>query len=181
MLISPNDLETTQQLERRFVKGYGAAAQQVKEALRDSYDRLLAPGIETEFRQSSKEKADKEAIDVFALNLRQLLLAAPLGQRRVLGIDPGFRTGCKLWCAWMPAVPFYTMIRFTLIRLNQIRLLRPLSLKTWQSVSKLKPSLLATAPPGVKLLTFAGVSILTSPLKFLWLMKQGLLFILLLR
>lgn len=98
VLISPDDVETTQQLEKRFVKGYGAAAQQVKEALRDGYDRLLAPGIETEFRQSSKEKADKEAIDVFALNLRQLLLAPPLGQRRVMGLDPGFRTGCKVVC-----------------------------------------------------------------------------------
>jgi uncharacterized protein len=98
VIISPDDEETIAQLERRFVKGGAASAQQVKEALRDGYERLLSPGIETEFRQSSKERADKEAIEVFALNLQQLLLSAPLGQRRVLGIDPGFRTGCKLVC-----------------------------------------------------------------------------------
>lgn len=98
VVISPDDEATTGNLERRFVKGGGAAARQVKQALQDGYDRLLAPSIETEFRQSSKERADKEAIGVFALNLRQLLLAAPLGQRRVLGIDPGFRTGCKIVC-----------------------------------------------------------------------------------
>lgn len=98
VVISPDDENTIGNLERRFVKGGGAAARQVKQALQDGYDRLLAPSIETEFRQSSKERADKEAITVFALNLRQLLLAAPLGQRRVLGIDPGFRTGCKVVC-----------------------------------------------------------------------------------
>ncbi|MEG2515168.1 MAG: helix-hairpin-helix domain-containing protein, partial [Bacteroidaceae bacterium] len=72
--------------------------QQVSEATKDSYKRLLKPSIETEFASLSKEKADEEAIRVFAENLRQLLLAAPLGQKRVLGVDPGYRTGCKLVC-----------------------------------------------------------------------------------
>lgn len=98
VIISPDDEETIAALERRLVKGAAAAAQQVKEALRDGYERLLSPSIETEFRHSSKERADKEAIEVFALNLKQLLLSAPLGQRRVLGIDPGYRTGCKVVC-----------------------------------------------------------------------------------
>lgn len=71
---------------------------QVAEAVNDSYKRLLKPSIETEFAGISKEKADEEAIRVFAGNLRQLLLAPPLGQKRVIGIDPGFRTGCKIVC-----------------------------------------------------------------------------------
>jgi uncharacterized protein len=97
VLIVPADEEDTKyQLEKRFVKGAGAASREVKTAIHDSYERLLAPSIETEFRNISKEKADKEAIDVFTQNLRQLLLAAPLGQKRVMGLDPGFRTGCKL-------------------------------------------------------------------------------------
>lgn len=98
LLIQPDEEQLLARLERNFVKGSGAAARQVKTALTDSYDRLLAPSIETEFRQLSKERADKEAIEVFATNLRQLLLAAPLGERRVMGIDPGFRTGCKVVC-----------------------------------------------------------------------------------
>ena len=68
------------------------------EAVEDGYKRLLLPSIETEFMNQSKEKADEEAIRVFAENLRQLLLSAPLGQKRVMGIDPGFRTGCKVVC-----------------------------------------------------------------------------------
>ena len=72
--------------------------QQVAEAVQDSYKRLLKPSIETEFATQSKERADEEAIKVFAENLRQLLLASPLGQKRVMGIDPGFRTGCKVVC-----------------------------------------------------------------------------------
>ncbi|MCB0597213.1 MAG: RNA-binding transcriptional accessory protein, partial [Phaeodactylibacter sp.] len=94
--ISPDEEDTLYHLERIYLKGNGAASQQVKEALHDSYKRLLGPAIETEFRNSSKEKADEEAIQVFATNLRQLLLGAPLGQKRTLGIDPGFRTGCKV-------------------------------------------------------------------------------------
>lgn len=85
-------------LQRLFVRANNACAHQVKEALTDAYKRLLKPAIETEFAALSKEKADEEAIRVFAENLRQLLLAPPLGQKRVMGIDPGFRTGCKVVC-----------------------------------------------------------------------------------
>lgn len=88
----------TERLQRQFVRGNNACSQQVAEAVDDAYKRLLKPAIETEFFGSSKEKADEEAIRVFAGNLRQLLLAAPLGQKRVMGIDPGFRTGCKVVC-----------------------------------------------------------------------------------
>lgn len=97
--ISPaNDDECTERLERQFVRGAGECSLQVSEAVKDAYKRLLKPAIETEFSAMSKEKADEEAIRVFAENLRQLLLAAPLGQKRVMGIDPGFRTGCKVVC-----------------------------------------------------------------------------------
>lgn len=97
--ISPaNDDECTERLERQFVRGAGECSSQVSEAVKDAYKRLLKPAIETEFSAMSKEKADEEAIRVFAENLRQLLLAAPLGQKRVMGIDPGFRTGCKVVC-----------------------------------------------------------------------------------
>src|SRR6218665_2338552 len=85
-------------LKRTFVKTSGPVAQQVGIAVEDSFNRLLKPSIETEFRMSSKTKADEEAIRVFAENLRQLLLASPLGHKRVLALDPGFRTGCKLVC-----------------------------------------------------------------------------------
>ena len=94
--ITPSDeTECTDRLERRFVRGNNECSRQVCEAVNDAYKRLLKPAIETEFAALSKEKADDEAIRVFAGNLRQLLLAPPLGQKRVLGIDPGFRTGCK--------------------------------------------------------------------------------------
>lgn len=96
LTIAPEKAEVLERLEYYFLKGRGAATDQVKAAIHDSYDRLLEPSIETEFRNESKEKADAEAIKVFVENLRQLLLSAPLGQRRVLGIDPGFRTGCKV-------------------------------------------------------------------------------------
>ena len=97
--ISPEeDDECTDRLERQFVRGNGECSSQVAEAVRDAYKRLLKPAIETEFSALSKEKADEEAIRVFAENLRQLLLAPPLGQKRVMGIDPGFRTGCKVVC-----------------------------------------------------------------------------------
>jgi len=85
-------------LEGLFVKGASASSDQVKEAVTDGYKRLLAPSIETELRLASKKEADIEAIKVFAENLRQLLLAPPLGQKNVLAIDPGFRTGCKVVC-----------------------------------------------------------------------------------
>jgi len=85
-------------LKRVFLKSTGLAAKQVELAVEDSYNRLLQPSIETEFRMASKTKADEEAIRVFAENLRQLLLASPLGHKRVMAIDPGFRTGCKVVC-----------------------------------------------------------------------------------
>ena len=87
-----------QRLERYYVKGNRESSIQVGLAVADSYKRLIAPSIETEFAASSKEKADTEAINVFAKNLRQLLLASPLGQKRVLAIDPGYRSGCKIVC-----------------------------------------------------------------------------------
>ena len=97
--ISPEEEdECTDRLERQFVRGNRECSSQVSEAVKDAYKRLLKPAIETEFAAISKEKADEEAIRVFAENLRQLLLAPPLGQKRVMGIDPGFRTGCKVVC-----------------------------------------------------------------------------------
>ncbi len=96
--IIPNEEELLYRLDKEFLLGFGDSTAQVKEALHDSYERLLAPSIETEFRNLAKEKADQEAIKVFVENLRQLLLSAPVGQKRVLAIDPGFRTGCKVVC-----------------------------------------------------------------------------------
>ena len=96
--ITPDDEKCIERLERQFVRGNNECSHQVSEATADAYKRLLKPSIETEFAAQSKEKADEEAIRVFTENLRQLLLAAPLGQKRVLAIDPGFRTGCKVVC-----------------------------------------------------------------------------------
>ena len=96
--ISPDDDKCLERLDRIFVKGDTESSQQVADAVTDAYKRLLKPSIETEFAAESKTKADTEAIRVFTENLRQLLLAPPLGQKRVLGIDPGFRTGCKVVC-----------------------------------------------------------------------------------
>lgn len=87
-----------QTLKQLFIKSHSSAAKQVEESIEDGYTRLLKLQIETEFRLSSKQKADEEAIGVFSENLRQLLLASPLGQKRILALDPGFRTGCKLVC-----------------------------------------------------------------------------------
>lgn len=96
--ISPDDAECIERLERNYVRGNNECSAQVREAVQDAYKRLLKPSIETEFAALSKAKADEEAIRVFAENLRQLLLAPPLGQKRVMGIDPGYRTGCKVVC-----------------------------------------------------------------------------------
>ena len=96
--ISIDDEEITERLQRHYVRGRGACAQLVEEAVADAYKRLIEPSVENEFAAASKEKADEEAIGVFSLNLRQLLLAAPLGQKRVMGVDPGIRTGCKVVC-----------------------------------------------------------------------------------
>ena len=96
--ISPDDEEAVERLKRHYVYGNTPCGKLVAEAIDDGYKRLLKPAIETEYAALSKEKADEEAIRVFAENLRQLLLGAPLGQKRVMGIDPGFRTGCKVVC-----------------------------------------------------------------------------------
>jgi len=96
--IEPPESEALALLETRVVRGTGADCDEVREAAHDSYRRLLGPSLETEIRVQSKHAADAEAIRVFAENVRQLLLAAPLGQKRVMAIDPGFRTGCKLVC-----------------------------------------------------------------------------------
>ncbi|MCI7274116.1 RNA-binding transcriptional accessory protein [bacterium] len=97
--IAPQDEEDcVRRVERPYLRPGSTANQQVELAAADAYKRLLRPGIETEFAGASKNKADEEAIGVFANNLRQLLLAPPLGQCRIMGIDPGFRTGCKVVC-----------------------------------------------------------------------------------
>ena len=96
--IGADDEDCVARLKRQHVRGHGPCSRLVEEAVEDAYKRLLRPSIETEFAALSKEKADDDAILVFTENLRQLLLAAPLGQKRVMGIDPGFRTGCKVVC-----------------------------------------------------------------------------------
>ena len=96
--ISTDDTDCLERLHRSRVNGRGPCAKLVEEAVNDSYKRLIEPSIENEFAARSKEKADEEAIKVFAENLRQLLMSAPLGQKRVMGVDPGFRTGCKVVC-----------------------------------------------------------------------------------
>lgn len=96
--ISPDDEKCLDRLVPRYAKNDTEAADQVEDAVTDSYKRLLKPSIETEFGNLSKKQADEAAIAVFAENLRQLLLAPPLGQKRILGVDPGYRTGCKLVC-----------------------------------------------------------------------------------
>ena len=93
-----DDDEAVNRLQRNYVRGNGPCQRLVAEAIEDGYKRLLLPSIETEFMNLSKERADEEAINVFTQNLRQLLLSPPLGQKRVMGIDPGFRTGCKVVC-----------------------------------------------------------------------------------
>lgn len=96
--ISPMEEMAISSMERVYIKGENAASEQVKLAIKDCYKRLLKPSMETEVRMESKMKADEDAIKVFADNLKELLLAAPLGQKNVLALDPGFRTGCKLVC-----------------------------------------------------------------------------------
>ena len=96
--ISTDDEEAIEKIDRFFVRSNNECGKQLSLAVEDGYKRLLKPSIETEFASITKEKADEEAIRVFAENLRQLLLASPLGQKRVLAIDPGFRTGCKVVC-----------------------------------------------------------------------------------
>jgi uncharacterized protein len=96
--IAPEEEHAVEQLEAMFVKGLSESSTQVKKAVKDAYRRLLQPALETEFRTMLKQRADEEAITVFAENLKQLLLSPPLGGKRVLAIDPGYRTGCKVVC-----------------------------------------------------------------------------------
>jgi len=96
--ISPDQDKAMEKLYRLFVRGNSRSSNQVADAVADAYKRLLKPSIETEYAASSKQQADDEAIRVFANNARQLLLAAPLGQQRIIALDPGYRTGCKLVC-----------------------------------------------------------------------------------
>ncbi len=96
--IYPPEDEALYLLKKQFLKGYSSASNQVKFAAMDSYKRLIQPSLENEFKKLSKEKADDDSIEVFSKNLRQLLLSSPLGEKRILALDPGFRTGCKLVC-----------------------------------------------------------------------------------
>jgi uncharacterized protein len=98
LTIKPDEDIALQKLDEMFIKRNTEASKQISEAITDCYDRLLAPSIENEFRALAKARADEEAIKVFAENLRQLLLSAPLGSKRILAIDPGFRSGCKVVC-----------------------------------------------------------------------------------
>ncbi|MBU1050044.1 helix-hairpin-helix domain-containing protein, partial [Candidatus Bipolaricaulota bacterium] len=98
LVVRPEEESTIETLSRRFVRGHSFAAKQVAAAVEDGYKRLMAPSIENEIRAKLTEMADREAVRVFAENLRHLLLAPPLGQKRTLAIDPGYRTGCKIAC-----------------------------------------------------------------------------------
>lgn len=98
MAISPVEEEAIEKIEQQYIKGMNASTDQVKRAIKDAYRRLLQPSLESEFRTALKAKADEEAINVFAENLRQLLLSSPLGSKRILALDPGYRTGCKTVC-----------------------------------------------------------------------------------
>jgi uncharacterized protein len=98
IMVAPEQEQAEEIIEDYFCKGYTHSAEQIRIALKDSYKRLVQPSLENEFKKLFKEKADEEAIEVFARNLRQLLLASPLGQKRILALDPGFKSGCKLVC-----------------------------------------------------------------------------------
>src|SRR3989339_23854 len=98
MTIAPVEEDAIESIEAFFIKGMSPSSNHIKKAIKDAYRRLLQPSLETECRTALKQKADEEAINVFAENLRQLLLSAPLGSKRVLAIDPGYRTGCKVVC-----------------------------------------------------------------------------------
>ncbi|HYD22649.1 MAG TPA: Tex family protein [Flavipsychrobacter sp.] len=98
MVIAPMEEDALAGIEKLYVKANNLAGEQVKKAVKDSYRRLLQPSLESEFRMALKTKGDEEAINVFAENLRQLLLSSPLGSKRILALDPGYRTGCKVVC-----------------------------------------------------------------------------------
>ena len=109
--VAPLEADALGALENMFLKGAGDASQQVRLALHDGYKRLLGPSLETETKQWAKERADMEAIRIFADNVRQLLMASPLGPRTIMALDPGFRTGCKLVCLDPPGSPVSTWKR----------------------------------------------------------------------
>lgn len=98
LIFDVDELEAQQKLHKIFIKSNGQAATQIEKAIKDAYKRLLSPSLETELRNDAKAKADEEAIAIFSNNLKQLLMAAPLGAKNVMALDPGFRTGCKLVC-----------------------------------------------------------------------------------
>lgn len=98
MSILPLEEDALAMIEMQYVKGMSESGDQIKKAVKDAYRRLLQPSLESEFRSALKQKADEEAINVFAENLRQLLLSSPLGSKKILAIDPGYRTGCKVVC-----------------------------------------------------------------------------------
>ncbi len=98
MSIAPVEEDALEMIEQLYIKGMSASGDQIRKAIKDAYRRLLQPSLETEFRTALKQKADEDAINVFAENLRQLLLSSPLGSKRILAIDPGYRTGCKVVC-----------------------------------------------------------------------------------
>lgn len=98
MKLEPEEEDCLYSLDRQFIQKQNGSTAQLQEAIKDGYKRLLKPSISTEFKNQTKERADEESIQIFEKNLRQLLLAPPLGQKRVLAIDPGYRTGCKVVC-----------------------------------------------------------------------------------
>ena len=98
MSIAPVEEDALEMIEQLYIKGMSSSRDQIRKAIKDAYRRLLQPSLETEFRTALKQKADEDAINVFAENLRQLLLSSPLGSKRILAIDPGYRTGCKVVC-----------------------------------------------------------------------------------
>ena len=118
--ISPDKEKVQDKLYRMFVKANNPSSKEVETAVDDSYKRLLKPSIETEYASSSKSKADDEAIKIFADNARQLLMAAPLGGKRVLAIDPGFRTGCKVVCLSAQGDLLYNTVIFPVPPRNDI-------------------------------------------------------------
>lgn len=98
MSIEPEEELAIELIEEQFIKGMNESSAHVKKAVKDAYKRLLQPSLETEFRSQLKQKGDEDAINVFSENLRQLLLSSPLGSKRILALDPGYRTGCKIVC-----------------------------------------------------------------------------------
>lgn len=117
--VSIDEERGVEAIDRIFLKGLTEPKEQVATAITDAYSRLLKPSIETEFANISKQKADSEAIKIFTTNLRQLLLASPLGQKRVLGIDPGFRTGCKVVCLNEQGDLIYDTVIYPLTKLME--------------------------------------------------------------